>query len=128
MAGGAVCSQLAVMRIIRPVAGGASLFCCLKDRFSMCAGMTIQTRGIGMFARQFKIKFIMVEVCPKLVDPIMTLKTGITKCDHVPDHESHIFLSMTVGADGWLEFCDVAPVTIFAQERIILRLELMRFQ
>jgi len=74
---------------------------------------------------QRKRKYIVGEIVPVCIHPIVAIQTCATKRQMVVRHEGHIYLIMAIITGLWIERSDILPVTIATQERFILSLFLM---
>lgn len=78
-----------------------------------------------MFTRQLKSEFIMIEIIPEPIHPVMTFETIFSERNLVIHHESHIDTGVTLSAGHPVELRDIIPMAICAQERFILNCELV---
>jgi len=73
-----------------------------------------------MFAIQLEGKLIMIEIIPEPIDPIVTRKTIFPKHNLMVRHKRHVHIDMTTLAGQLIKLCDIIPMAIHAQERLIL--------
>jgi len=88
MAGGAIGTQLALVRIIILVTGKAILRCSLQIHYTASAHMTLRTEGQCVPPNQRKCEFVMSKIVPECIFSIMAVQAGLAESDHMVDHES----------------------------------------
>ena len=88
-------------------------------------GMALGTLHTSMFARQFEIELVVIKIVPEPFHAIMTLQTVLTEQHLVFDHERHIHADVAHAAGQYVELGDILAMTISAQERFLLRRELV---
>jgi hypothetical protein len=126
MAGSAILSQTALMQVIFRMAGKTSLTRRLQRGNRRRSRMALGTLRRRMFTVQFKSELVVVEIFPKTIHPVMTVKTIFPEHRVMPGHKRQIHAAMTVDTGLLVELCDIHPVTIRAEERFILSCELVR--
>ena len=95
---------------------------------SMSIGMTVFTGDSQMFPGQFECKLVMSKMLSQAIDAVMTIDTGCSIGDDMLLHEDRVTLTMAVRADVDIEDRHIRSMAVGADERFILRLELMRGQ
>ena len=81
-----------------------------------------------MPANQLEYKSIVIEIVPKTIHPVMAFETILSERYLVLHHEGNIHGDITFTTGKHIEPGDILPVTICAQERLLLSRELVTVQ
>ncbi len=121
----AVRSKASLMRIILCMTGEAILTGCLQGGNGSGLHVTLRAHQSGMFSIQLEGEFIVIEIMTVTFDAVVTFKTAVSECHFMIHHEGDIHADVAFRTGQHIELSDILPVTIRAQERFILRRELM---
>ena len=120
-----VLPKLSLVWIILLVTGKTGLRRYHQIRNLTGVDMALRTQHECVTTGQRKCKYVVIEIIPVCIYPVMAIQASSPKSQMVVGHKSHIALCMTIVAGLWIEGGDILPMTIATKERFVLSLFLV---